>query len=85
MDLFVFARFHARLGTENAVSQALLKVLEPPRAEDVSTFTRFRRGRDAQMFYIHLRWLDEAAFEDHARLPHTTFCIATLRSCFSPG
>ena len=39
MELFIFARFHARAG--------------------------------AQLFYIHSRWTDEAAFERHAGLPHT--------------
>ncbi|MGH2670087.1 MAG: putative quinol monooxygenase, partial [bacterium] len=24
-----------------------------------------------QLFYIHSRWKDEAAFENHAGLPHT--------------
>lgn len=31
----------------------------------------FRSTRDPQLFYIHSRWKDEAAFENHAGLPHT--------------
>jgi quinol monooxygenase YgiN len=27
--------------------------------------------RDPQLFYIHSRWTDEAAFERHAGLAHT--------------
>jgi quinol monooxygenase YgiN len=26
---------------------------------------------DPRLFYIHSRWTDEAAFENHAGLPHT--------------
>jgi quinol monooxygenase YgiN len=33
MDLFIFARFHARAGQERAVSEALLDVLAPTRGE----------------------------------------------------
>ena len=31
----------------------------------------FRSIPDPQLFYIHSRWKDEAAFERHAGLPHT--------------
>ncbi len=31
----------------------------------------FRSIRDAQLFYIHSRWVDEAAFDNHVGLPHT--------------
>lgn len=31
----------------------------------------FRSTRDGQLFYVHSRWTDEAAFEIHAGLPHT--------------
>jgi quinol monooxygenase YgiN len=27
--------------------------------------------RDRRLFFIHSRWVDEAALEEHARLPHT--------------
>jgi len=27
--------------------------------------------RDPRLFWIHSRWIDEAAFETHAELPHT--------------
>jgi quinol monooxygenase YgiN len=26
---------------------------------------------DRRLFYIHSRWVDEAAFQAHAELPHT--------------
>jgi quinol monooxygenase YgiN len=31
----------------------------------------YRSTRDPRLFYIHSRWIDEAAFEAHAELPHT--------------
>ncbi len=31
----------------------------------------FRSTRDPQLFYVHSRWTDEAAFDSHAELPHT--------------
>lgn len=31
----------------------------------------FRSIRDPRLFYIHSRWINEAAFEIHAGLPHT--------------
>jgi quinol monooxygenase YgiN len=30
----------------------------------------YRSTRDDRVFHIHSRWIDEAAFEAHARLPH---------------
>jgi len=31
----------------------------------------FRSTRDPSLFFFHSRWADEAAFENHAGLPHT--------------
>jgi len=72
MGLFIFARFHARPGNEGAVAEALLDILAPSREEPgCLSIHAFRSIRDPQLFYIHSRWNDEAAFEDHAGLPHT--------------
>jgi quinol monooxygenase YgiN len=72
MELFIFARFHARPGHEGAVAQALLDVVSPSRNEPgCLTIHAFRSVRDPQLFYIHSHWKDEAAFEHHAGLPHT--------------
>jgi len=72
MELFIFARFHARPGNEGAMAETLLDVLAPTRAEPgCLNIHAFRSNRDAQLFYIHSRWKDEAAFEYHASLPHT--------------
>jgi quinol monooxygenase YgiN len=72
MELFIFARFHARRGNEDAVSEALLDVLALSRQEPGCLgIHAFRSVRDPHVFYIHSRWQDEAAFEHHASLPHT--------------
>ena len=77
MDLFIFARFRARAGCETALAAVLLDVLGPTRAEPgCLSIHVFRSIRDPQLFYIHSRWTDEAAFEDHAALPHTVRFVA---------
>jgi quinol monooxygenase YgiN len=63
MELFIFARFHARPGQESAVAEALRDVVAPSRAEpDCLDIHAFRSTRDGRL---------EAAFEHHATLPHT--------------
>jgi quinol monooxygenase YgiN len=72
MELFLFARFHARPGSEGAVRDAILDVLAPSRAEPGCLgIHAFRSLRDPRLFYVHSRWKDDAAFEVHAGLPHT--------------
>jgi quinol monooxygenase YgiN len=72
MEMFIFARCHARPGNESAVAEAMLDVLAPTREEaGCLSIHAFRSKRDPQLFYIHSRWKDEAAFDYHADLPHT--------------
>jgi quinol monooxygenase YgiN len=70
--MFVFARFHARPGLENGLAAAVEDVVAASRREPgCMSIHAFRSVRDAQLFYIHSRWKDAAAFELHATLPHT--------------
>ena len=72
MEVFIFARFHARPGSENAVAEALLEVAAPSREEPGCLGLQdFQSLRDPQLFFVHSRWKDESAFEHHAQLPHT--------------
>jgi quinol monooxygenase YgiN len=72
MEIFIFARFHAKPGNEAAVEQALRDVAGPSREEPgCLALDDFRSIRDPALFFVHSRWKDEAAFEEHARLPHT--------------
>ena len=72
MELFIFARFHARPGDENGVEKALRDVIAPTRKEPgCLSIHAFRSVRDSRLFYIHSRWVDEAAFDNHVGQPHT--------------
>jgi quinol monooxygenase YgiN len=72
VELFIFARFHARPGNEDAVTETLLSILPPTREEPGCLSTQaFRSIHDPQLFYIHSRWKDRAAFDRHVELPHT--------------
>jgi quinol monooxygenase YgiN len=81
MELVIFARFHASPGNEGAVAEAILANLTPTRAEPgCLEIHAFRSTRDPRLFYIHSRWKDEAAFEDHARLPRMVRFVEHLES-----
>jgi quinol monooxygenase YgiN len=72
MELFIFARFHARPGNEDAVAATLLEILPPTRQEAGCLGTHaFRSINDPQLFYIHSRWKDKEAFDRHLELDHT--------------
>jgi quinol monooxygenase YgiN len=50
----------------------LLRVLDPTRAEaGCLAIQIFESLREPFVFAIHSEWVDEAAFDVHARLPHT--------------
>jgi quinol monooxygenase YgiN len=72
LEIYIFARLHARPGNEAAVTAALLEVAAPSRQEPGCLgLDDFQSLRDPQLFFVHSRWKDEEAFENHARLPHT--------------
>jgi quinol monooxygenase YgiN len=71
-QLFIFGRFHAREGCEDALADAVREVIIASRPEaGCLGIHGFRSIRDPRLFYIHSRWVDEAAFDRHADLPHT--------------
>ena len=79
MELFIFARFRAEAGTEHKVEEAIRAVLEPTSKESgCLSIHAFRSTRDVQLFYVHARWQDEAAFEKHIRLAHTMHFVETV-------
>jgi quinol monooxygenase YgiN len=72
VEQYVFVRLHAREGEESAVEEALREVTGPSREEvGCLSFHTFRSMRDRRLFFIHSRWVGEAAFQKHAELPHT--------------
>jgi quinol monooxygenase YgiN len=81
MEMFFFARFHARPGNERAVADALIDVLAPSREEPgCLSIDAFRSIHDPRLFYIHSSWKNEAAFEIHASLSHTVRFIQRVES-----
>lgn len=81
MELFIFARFHARAGNENGVEEAMGNLLVPSRGEaGCLSIHAFRSIRDPRLFYIHSRWTNKDAFEKHATLPHTVRFIERVES-----
>jgi quinol monooxygenase YgiN len=78
-ELGIIGEFRARPGNEAAVEAAIVKVIPQSRREATCLGIRaYRSARDATVFFIHSRWTDEAAFEAHARLPHTVEFLATV-------
>ena len=72
MELFLFARLHARSGNEAALREAIQTVEGPTRLEPgCLDYQAFQSVRVQGEFYIHSRWRDQAAFDLHASLPHT--------------
>lgn len=81
MELYIFARFHAREGDQSSIEKAVAQVVQLSRQEaGCIAINAFRSTRDARLFYIHSRWKDEAAFELHATLPHTVRFIETVEA-----
>ena len=76
MELFIFARFHAREDKEADLASLLRKQVAFVRTEPgCLMIDAYRSTRDPLLFFIHSRWADEAAFEAHAVLPNTVAFI----------
>ena len=79
MELYIFARFHAGLGHDKTVGEALTECMVSTRAEAGCLSGQvFRSLRDPRLYYVHSRWTDEAAFERHAEEPHTVRMLARV-------
>jgi quinol monooxygenase YgiN len=65
--LYTVARFHAKANAEQPLSDALLTLVEPTRAEPGCLRIHLCRAiRDAATLFIQSAWVDEEAFEKHA-------------------
>lgn len=81
MEVFLFARFHARPGQEAALREAIRKVEGPTRLEPgCLSYRAFQSVRVPGEFYVHSQWRDRAAFDLHASLPHTVQFISTVEA-----
>jgi quinol monooxygenase YgiN/uncharacterized membrane protein len=72
MQLFIFARFHAREGQVDALAAVLREQVGPVRTEaGCLEISAHQSVRDPRLFHIYSRWTDEGSFEVHAALPRT--------------
>jgi quinol monooxygenase YgiN len=86
IELFIFGRFHAREGCEAAVAAALREVAGPSREEEgCLSLQVFKSVRDSRLFYVHSRWMSEAAFDRHAELPHTVRFLERVQPLIDPS
>lgn len=77
MELFIFARFHAREGKEVELADLLGRQIRFARGErGCLMIDAYRSTRDPGLFHIHSRWTDEAAFQVHADLANTVAFVA---------
>jgi quinol monooxygenase YgiN len=72
MSVHSMIRFEPLPGKGETFREELLRVSECTRAEPGCLgIDVFESLREPLIFAIHSEWLDEAAFERHANLPHT--------------
>ena len=72
MPFHFIVRFEPLPGKEAEFRQEVLRVNTPSRAETgCLRIDVFESLREPIYFAIHSEWLDEAAFDLHATLPHT--------------
>jgi len=81
MELFLFARFHARPGCEASLRQAIHTVAGPTKLEPGCLgYQAFQSVRVQGEFYLHSRWRDSASCELYSSLPHTVQFISTVEA-----
>ena len=77
MSFHFIVRFEPQPGKAAEFREELLHVAEPTRAEPGCLAMRvFESLREPAGFAIHSEWVDEAAFDLHATLPHTIRFLA---------
>ena len=86
MSFSVFIRLQGRLGQGDAIAAAIREVVTATRAEAGCLFIEsYQATRHAGLFHIHSVWVDEAAFNVHAGLPHTVHFLATVEVLIDPA
>jgi quinol monooxygenase YgiN len=75
----IVAQFHAKPDCEHALSEALLAIVGPTRAEPgCIEIHLYRALRDPATFFIESAWINEEEFEKHAALPHMTAFLSQV-------
>lgn len=77
-------RFEPLPGKEIEFREAMRRNIEPSRAEPgCLSIHAFESVREPLVFAIVSEWVDEAAFELHAQLPHTLRFLAAAEQLLS--
>ena len=72
MPMHFIVRFEPKPGNAERFLAELQRVVQPSRAEPGCLGIQvFESLEEPRLFAIHSLWVDEAAFELHAALPHT--------------
>jgi quinol monooxygenase YgiN len=80
LSVHFIVRFEPQPGKGADFREELLKVASPSKAEQgCLSFHAFESLREPLKFAIHSEWVDEAAFELHAQLPHTVRFVAAAK------
>jgi quinol monooxygenase YgiN len=80
MAVHFFVRLEPLPGKDLEFQLELLRVVEASRSEaGCLAIHAFESFREPRVFTIHSEWVDEAAFELHAQLPHTVRFIEAAR------
>jgi quinol monooxygenase YgiN len=80
LSLHVILQFEPKPGKADEFREEVLRVNGPSRAEPgCIAIDVFESVREPVRFAIHSVWVDEAAFELHARLPHTVRFLDAAR------
>jgi quinol monooxygenase YgiN len=80
LSVHFFARFEPLPGKEMQFREEALRVVEPTRSErGCVAIHAFESLREPFVFAVHSEWVDEGAFELHARLPHTVRFVEAAR------
>ena len=81
MAFHFIVSFEPLPGKEATFREALLRVNEPSRAESgCLSIEVFESLREPSVFAVFSVWVDEAAFELHATLPHTMRFLAAAET-----
>jgi quinol monooxygenase YgiN len=84
LSVHFIVRFEPLPGKELEFRDELLRVVEPTRAEiGCLAIHVFESLREPFVFAIHSQWVDEAAFEFHAQLPHTVRFLGAAKVLLS--
>lgn len=80
MSIHTFVRFEPLPGKETQFQEELLQVVEASRGEAGCLMIHaFESLREPRVFTIHSEWVDEAAFDLHAQLPHTVRFLGAVK------